>query len=40
MEKYREFKDKLSVLIFFFDILTDFIEKFNTLLTWQDQKAS
>eukprot|EP00347_Sterkiella_histriomuscorum_P002460 403368062 len=40
LEKYRDLKDKLSVLVFFFDATTDFVEKFNKLLIWQDQKSS
>ena len=39
-EKYREVKDKLSILVFVFDVIFDFIEKLVSLLFWQNQKAS
>ena len=34
LEKYRELKDKLSIVVFLFDAITDFIEKVNKLLIW------
>lgn len=36
IQKYRELKDKLSVVVFFFDVITDLIEKLNKLLGWQN----
>ena len=39
-QKYKDLKDKVSVLIFIFDMILDLIEKIDKLLHWEDKNAS
>lgn len=40
LEKYNALKEKIGILVFFFDTICDFIEKVAKLLNWHDQKSS